>query len=173
MRRGLPPNISHRLYLCARCRVQVRLCLACDRGNQYCFNGCAQAARRASLRRAGQRYQNTEAGRAHHAARHQRYLMRRSAKMTHQGSAPTRPPSRSCSSAPELRAERESTNALSTTNTLPASGATASSATTAPRDTRRCCGCGREVSPFSRRHYQRTRCGNSVALRSAPGMARG
>jgi hypothetical protein len=61
------------------------LCRDCDHGDKYCDEDCAEAARRDSLRAAGRCYQRTPAGRAHHAARQQRYLDKReAAKMTHQ-----------------------------------------------------------------------------------------
>jgi hypothetical protein len=79
-----------RLYNCARCHRQVVICSDCDRGNIYCHGGCAEMARRASLRAAGQRYQQTRQGRLTHAQRQHRYRARRQ-KVTHQGS-PQPPP---------------------------------------------------------------------------------
>jgi hypothetical protein len=83
-----------RLFLCARCQRQVRICSHCDRGNQYCGPDCARAARGESLRSAGARYQRRRRGRFCHAARQRRYRARcraREAKVTHQGSiAPRR-----------------------------------------------------------------------------------
>jgi hypothetical protein len=52
-----------RLFLCAGCRAQVVICGHCDRNNRYCGRDCAQAARRASLRAAGKRYQRSRRGR--------------------------------------------------------------------------------------------------------------
>lgn len=79
-----------RLFTCARCRAQVRICSRCDRGQIYCGPACSQQARRASLRAAGRRYQRTRRGRLTHAERQRRYR-RRSNKVTHQGSGPERP----------------------------------------------------------------------------------
>ena len=62
--------------------------LGCYRGHRYCSEACAAEGRRQSVLRAGAKYQQTEAGRANHALRQQRYLERRSEKMTHQSSAP-------------------------------------------------------------------------------------
>ena len=45
---------TYRLYNCARCAEQVRICRECDRGNQYCAGVCAGLRRRESLRRAGE-----------------------------------------------------------------------------------------------------------------------
>jgi len=83
-----PP--TGRLFLCARCRAQVFICRRCDRGQIYCANGCAQAARRASLREAAQRYQHSRRGRLAHAQRARRYRARIN-KVTHQGSLATAP----------------------------------------------------------------------------------
>ena len=77
-----------RLFNCAGCRRQRLICSACDRGQRYCGPTCAQAARAASLRAAGARYQRSRAGRFGHAARQRRYRARQQ-KVTHQGSAVT------------------------------------------------------------------------------------
>jgi len=74
-----------RLYHCARCHRQVVICRQCDRGNIYCPDGCAEEARRTSLRAAGCRYQQTRRGRLKHAERQRRYRAR-TQKVTHQGS---------------------------------------------------------------------------------------
>jgi len=73
-----------RLFLCARCRVQVLICSACDHGQVYCAGGCSQLSRRASVREAGQRYQRSRKGRFVHAERSRRYRQRRQ-NVTHQG----------------------------------------------------------------------------------------
>ncbi len=74
-----------RLYNCVRCHRQVTICSHCDRGNIYCGKLCANAARRASLRAAGRRHQNTRRGRLKHADRQRHYRIR-SKKVTHQRS---------------------------------------------------------------------------------------
>ena len=79
---------SYRLYSCARCAVQVRICCDCDRGNQYCVGGCAQIRRRESLCRAGVRYQLSLRGASMHAARQSAWRERRMKIVTHQGSVP-------------------------------------------------------------------------------------
>lgn len=81
--RGMVIQASYRLFNCARCHRQVRICSHCDRGNRYCSPQCSYQARRDSLRRAGAGYQQTDQGKINHAARQQNYLIR---KMTHQGS---------------------------------------------------------------------------------------
>ena len=56
-----------RLFLCARCREQVHICSACDRGQIYCAEDCSQLSRCASVRAAGRRFQRTRKGRFAHA----------------------------------------------------------------------------------------------------------
>lgn len=74
-----------RLFNCARCQTQVILCRACDRGQVYCGHGCAPAARRESLRRAGARYRQTRSARHGNAERQRRFRACHQ-KVTHQGS---------------------------------------------------------------------------------------
>jgi hypothetical protein len=87
---------SARLYLCARCRCQVVLCSACDRGQRYCGRACSRQSRDAAKRGAARRYQHSHRGRMAHAARslrwrrhHQSHARDQQAelnKVTHQGS---------------------------------------------------------------------------------------
>ncbi|MCU0965463.1 MAG: hypothetical protein MUF08_10520 [Burkholderiaceae bacterium] len=89
-----------RLYLCARCRVQVILCSRCDRGNRYCGRQCGHQARVEARRQTAQRYQRSRQGRIAHAQRSRRWRVRRAARhaihgtgvdahnVTHQGSQP-------------------------------------------------------------------------------------
>ncbi len=79
---------AHRRFQCRRCGRQVVLRRSGDQGHIDCGPRCRTARRRESRRRAGRRYQATPRSRAMHAARQQRYLERRAAKMTHQASAP-------------------------------------------------------------------------------------
>ena len=65
-----------RHFDCASCGRQVVLCRRCDRGHVYCSRSCGEAARRRSLRLAGQRYQNSRRGRHKHAQRQRRYRER-------------------------------------------------------------------------------------------------
>jgi hypothetical protein len=76
---------DYRLFSCPRCHTLVAICSHCDRGQVYCDRSCSAAARSQGQRESGQRYQATERGRRLHAARQARYLIRRQAKMTHQG----------------------------------------------------------------------------------------
>jgi len=86
-----------RLYLCARCRIQVVLCSRCDRGNRYCGRPCRHQAREDARRQTAQRYQRSWRGRIAHAQRSRRWRQRRAAaagggddahNVTHQGSQP-------------------------------------------------------------------------------------
>jgi len=79
---------SYRLYSCARCAVQVRICSECDRGNQYCAGDCAQIRRRESLSRAAVRYQLSHRGALGHAARQSAWRARTTQIVTHQGCVP-------------------------------------------------------------------------------------
>jgi len=120
-----------RLYNCVRCRCQVVICRDCDRGNLYCFDGCADQARTESLRAAGRRYQSTRQGRHQHAERQRRYRRRLADKVTQQGS-PLFPLSDVLHLALERR--RESGDSP----VVPSSGAM------------QCHGCGCYCSPFVR-----------------------
>jgi len=79
-------NPSARLFFCARCHGQVIICRHCDRGQVYCADGCADLARTASRRRAGQRYSATRQGRHNNAERQRRFRARQQNKVTHHGS---------------------------------------------------------------------------------------
>ena len=97
---GVRMDQPARLYLCARCRVQVILCSRCDRGNRYCGRVCWRQARTEARRQAAQRYQRSWRGRVCHAQRSRRWRQRRAARdaacdagvnaqnVTHQGSRP-------------------------------------------------------------------------------------
>ena len=89
-----------RLFFCARCCCEVRLCSRCDRGQIYCGRDCAQDARRQRQREARARYQATGRGKRMHAERSRRYRARLrsvtdqgsgSAVETAQPTAPTAP----------------------------------------------------------------------------------
>ena len=78
---------TYRLFNCVRCGEQVRLCSSCDHGHIYC-RGCAPAAARARVRRAGRRYQATPRGKLNHALRQRRYRERQAEmqrRVTHRG----------------------------------------------------------------------------------------
>ena len=73
---GVRIDDSARLFLCARCFVQVRLCSHCDRGQRYCTRTCSSLARDAAQREAASRYQRSRGGRMAHAARSRRWRIR-------------------------------------------------------------------------------------------------
>jgi hypothetical protein len=125
-----------RLYHCARCHCQVILCRRCDRGHVYCAKGCAQRARRDSLRRAGARYRVTRRGRLNNALRQRRFRARQQ-KVTHQGSALVERPA-----------------VLLVTLTLPDSGA--HNGFEHRVDVIYCHRCGGECSRFLRRDFLRS-----------------
>jgi hypothetical protein len=79
---------SYRLYNCACCAEQVRICRGCDRGNRYCAGVCAALRRRESLRRAGKRYQRSYRGACAHAARQRAWRERQAQEVTHHGCLP-------------------------------------------------------------------------------------
>ncbi len=78
---------SFRLFNCALCFQQVRLCSKCDRGNRYCGQICASLARRRSKTEAGQRYQRSFRGALNHANRQAAYRVHTGKEVTHQGSS--------------------------------------------------------------------------------------
>lgn len=125
---------SYRLYSCARCAAQVRLCRRCDHGNVYCAGECARIRRRESVRRAGARYQRSRRGATRHAARQRAYRARVRCKVTHQGSL-----------------DRDPAGSLSRTRTAPRSCPDASAAEASDEDDRpRCAFCGTLLPPFTR-----------------------
>ena len=73
---GVRVDPSARLFLCARCSVQVLLCRRCDRGNRYCGLACRLAARAEARRQAAERYQCSMGGRRAHAQRSRRWRQR-------------------------------------------------------------------------------------------------
>jgi hypothetical protein len=79
-----PVQESIRRFLCAGCRAAAYLCPACDRGQRYCSDVCAHAARRRAQCESDRRYQSSERGRLKHAERARRYRERRRS-VTEQG----------------------------------------------------------------------------------------
>ena len=77
-----------RLFQCALCHTQCRVCSKCDRGQIYCNEVCAVFARKKSVKLAGMRYQKTFNGKRNHAARQARYRKCQNEIVTHQGSPP-------------------------------------------------------------------------------------
>jgi len=85
-----------RLYSCSCCHQLVVLCSACDFGNTYCFDGCADQQRKRSLLRANRIYRKTFNGKRNAAQRQARFRARARERaattppaekiVTHQGS---------------------------------------------------------------------------------------
>jgi hypothetical protein len=133
---------SHRLYNCARCGEQVRICRRCDRGNVYCARACAGVRRRESLRRAAERYQLSPRGARRHAARQRAWRERRAHKVTHQGSLASAFAATvaAVSSHPQLQGSHGNTPHIEPRSFPPCTS----------RPAPRCSFCARALSPFAR-----------------------
>jgi hypothetical protein len=94
-----PVQETIRRFLCAGCRVAAYVCTACDRGQRYCSDECALAARRRLQRESDRRYQSSERGRLKHAERARRYRQRRRS-VTEQGAVESPKQDESSTSAP-------------------------------------------------------------------------
>ena len=81
-----------RVFTCARCQVEVVVCIGCDRGRRYCGSKCSAQARRQAQRADGKRYQSSPTGSFAHARRSQRYRQRRRERLAQQQSLPPPPP---------------------------------------------------------------------------------
>ena len=103
-RRGPMHHDTYRLFLCRRCRTQVRLCSCCDRGHAYCSDDCRAPSRHEQVRLAGSRYQRSFLGARRHAARQAEYRRRLREKVTHHGSPGPDPEATLGSVAPPLAA---------------------------------------------------------------------
>ncbi len=66
-----------RRYHCTRCHQPVIICRHCDRGNIYCFDGCARAANKERCKRNAKRYRRSPKGRRSTAARQRRNRLRK------------------------------------------------------------------------------------------------
>jgi hypothetical protein len=145
---------SPRRYHCARCRVPVVICRTCDRGNLYCFDGCADQARAESQRTAARRYQSTRQGRHNHAERQRRYRQRLQEKVTQQGSPSICP-------GDLLRLELGRRQQRLNLPVVPG------------QQVMRCHGCGQHCSPFVRLSVLRGRSWRSHReSRTSPGSTR-
>src|SRR5258708_28074561 len=89
---SLPPrgperagDVGLRLFRCARCGREVRVCVPCDHGQIYCAGDCRAIRRRESVRRAGATYQGSRKGARKHAARQRQLRLAKSSaqKVTH------------------------------------------------------------------------------------------
>lgn len=72
-----PAKELFRQRFCRACRALFFICSYCDRGQVYCSETCRQAARRAQLRQANRRQQQTRPGRLAHSRRQHAYRQRR------------------------------------------------------------------------------------------------
>lgn len=79
--RGSVSSEEYRLATFGRCRVQLRLCARCDRGQRFC-KVCRVLQRRDSVQRAGLAYRRKFAARRLHAAAQLRYRRRRQDKLS-------------------------------------------------------------------------------------------
>lgn len=125
---------SFRLFNCALCLAQVRLCAPCDRGNRYCGQICAILARRRSQAEAARRYQRSFRGALNHANRQSEYRVRAAKEVTHQGSLESTPSA-----------------ILSIENDKGSSEPTFSKFESEERN--RCSGCGALCGPFARHDF--------------------
>ena len=114
-----PPAVQEtiRRFLCAGCRVAAYVCTACDRGQRYCSDGCALAARRRSQRESDRRYQSSERGRLKHAERARQYRQRRRS-VTEQGAVVGPKQDVSGTSAPHEEVSTPPSSAEETATTL-------------------------------------------------------
>jgi len=131
---------SARLFVCARCRCQVTLCRACDRGQIYCGPACSNARRTERLREARRRHAGTRRGRIGNAERQRRHRARTASHdariVTEHGSA--------AASAIAPSANAPDTNSADGTDRVD------------PIDTRiRCHRCRRVCDPFLRTDFLR------------------
>jgi hypothetical protein len=142
-----------RLFLCALCFCEVRLCSRCDRGQIYCGRDCAQDARRQRQREARARHQATDRGKRMHAERNRRYRARLRS-VTDQGSG----------SAVETAQPTAPTVRQTTSRPLPTAAAPGRGST--------CRCCGRPISDFVRlswlRRPRRRRSGSRLARSPSP-----
>ena len=127
---------SARLFQCACCHVQLKICSCCDRGHVYCTE-CADHRRRDARRDASKRYQASLKGRLRHAARQRRYRERtrlRKEKVTHQGCG-------------------EADNVLASKNRSVTAKSITSASFIIKRATTVCDYCAQPCSPFLRREF--------------------
>ncbi len=64
---------SFRIFFCARCNKETRICRNCDRGNIYCGPECGKQKRAEPHRRAVSRYQKSPIGKIKHRVNQSRY----------------------------------------------------------------------------------------------------
>lgn len=79
----IPAKPLFRQRFCRACRALFFICSYCDRGQVYCSEACRQAARRAQLRQANRRHQQTPQARLAHSRRQHAYRLRRARARHH------------------------------------------------------------------------------------------
>lgn len=160
---------SYRLFNCARCHCQAKICRSCDHGNIYC-PVCSEVAEQERLLRAGAKYQRTERGRLNHAARQQKYEALQE-KMTHRGppiSPPELPPqARSAAKVLKQPAEREEVLDEKESEVSPTPEVVPAPAVAGPSGAVCCDFCGQPCGEFARRAPLRRR-GASTRSRRRP-----
>lgn len=148
------------MFRCTRCRIEVRLCSRCDRGQRYCGEECSAPSRRDSCLEAGRRYQQTECGRRANAKRQKEWRNReierqQNPTVTHQGS-PTLPLVAEADLPPQLLQEDLHVELLSSSSSRGHARANFS-AIAAEGTQHRCTSCGRVCSGFERFDFVRRR----------------
>lgn len=78
-----PAKPLFRQRFCRACRALFFICSYCDRGQVYCSETCRQPARRAQLRQANRRHQQTARARLAHSRRQHAYRLRRAHTRPH------------------------------------------------------------------------------------------
>lgn len=142
---------SSRLFTCARCKKQTRICTFCDTGHIYCSDSCRINRVRKSWRECSARYQSTFKGKKKHAARQARYHAGKK-KMTHASSHkvpdPLSPVETTAANPTIMAAERKETTGEPNPEPNPEHPSL-----NHPQQTRpgvRCDFCGRPCSEFTR-----------------------
>ena len=79
---GVSP--SHRIYTCFACRVPVKLCRTCDRGNIYCPD-CQLPLKKARISRAQKSYKRSPHGLRKRAAQSKERRLRKLAQLKIEG----------------------------------------------------------------------------------------
>lgn len=72
--------LGARHYCCGRCRLEVAICSACDRGNVSFGRECAEIVQRESNRKYGKRYRESPAGALCNARRQREFRKRQNAQ---------------------------------------------------------------------------------------------
>ena len=88
---AMPGPLRGRLFSCAHCRLEVLVCIGCDRGRRYCGSECSAQARRQAQHATGKRYQSTRAGSFAHARRARRYRQRERERLAQSSPPPLSP----------------------------------------------------------------------------------